>query len=143
MRGVTMRRRTISITDIDRKRLEDLIAAARPRPDAREGSLNALQGELRRARIVPLSRMPEDVITMNSVVRLRDLDSGETETYTLVFPSDADVSLQRISVLAPVGTAILGYREGDVIEWQVPAGLRRLEVVEVVHQPGRVEAHPV
>ena len=138
-----MARRTIIITDTDRRTLAGLIAAARSRPGAREDDLKALEGELRRARIVPQSRMPEDVITLNSVVRLYDVDSGETETYTLVLPADADLSLGRISVLAPIGTAVLGYREGDVIEWPVPAGLRRIEVVEVVHQPGRAEARPV
>ena len=74
---------------------------------------------------------------MNSVVRLRDLDSGETEEYELVYPADADMAHNRISVLAPIGTAILGYRLGDVIEWPVPAGLRRLRVEEVLYQPER------
>ena len=77
---------------------------------------------------------------MNSVVRLRDLDSGETEEYELVYPADADVSLNRISILAPIGTAILGYRLGDVIEWPVPAGLRRFRVDEVLYQPERAGA---
>ena len=74
---------------------------------------------------------------MNSSVRLRDLDSGETEGYELVEPTDADMTFDRISVLAPIGTAILGYRLGDVIEWPVPAGLRRLRVEEILDQPER------
>jgi regulator of nucleoside diphosphate kinase len=74
---------------------------------------------------------------MHSVVRLRDLDSDETLACALVYPSDADDTRDRISVLAPIGTAILGYRVGDVIEWPVPAGLRRLRVEEVVSQPER------
>ena len=133
----------IIITDTDRARLEGLIESARTYNGAREDYLSAVERELKRARIVPESRMPRDAIAMHSVVRLRDLDSGETETYTLVFPDDADLSLNRISVLAPVGTASLGYREGDVIEWKVPAGLRRLEVIKVVHQAEHAEAHPV
>jgi regulator of nucleoside diphosphate kinase len=86
-------------------------------------------------------RLPSDVIAMNSVVRLRDLDTNETETYTIVFPQDADVSRQRISIFAPVGTALLGYREGDVIEWTVPAGSRRLKVEEVLSQPDYAGVH--
>jgi regulator of nucleoside diphosphate kinase len=74
---------------------------------------------------------------MNSKVRLRDLDTGEKETYTLVYPHEADASAGRISVLAPVGTAIVGNRVGDVIEWPVPAGLRRLKVEAVLDQPER------
>ena len=97
----------------------------------------ALEGELRRARVVPRSDVPSEVITMNSVVRLRDLDTDEVEEYELAYPAEADVAHNRISVLAPIGTAILGYRLGDVIEWPVPAGLRRLQVEEVLYQPER------
>ena len=67
----------------------------------------------------------------------RDLDLDEVEEYELVYPADADLERNRISVLAPIGTAILGYRVGDVIEWKVPAGLRRLRVEEVLYQPER------
>jgi regulator of nucleoside diphosphate kinase len=69
------------------------------------------------------------------------LDTDEIETYTLVYPQDADVSRQRLSVFAPVGTALLGYRQGDVIEWTVPAGLRRLKVEEVLSQPEYAGVH--
>jgi regulator of nucleoside diphosphate kinase len=62
------------------------------------------------------------------------------EEYELVYPADADMAHGRLSVLAPVGTAILGYRRGDVIEWPVPAGLRRLRVEEVLYQPERAGA---
>jgi regulator of nucleoside diphosphate kinase len=68
------------------------------------------------------------------------LDSDETEEYELVYPADADMAHNRISVLAPIGTAILGYRLGDVIEWPVPAGLRRIRVEEVLYQPERAGA---
>jgi regulator of nucleoside diphosphate kinase len=92
-----------------------------------------------RARVVPADEVPPDVVTMHSVVSLRDLDAGETEEYELVYPADADVANSRISVLAPIGTAVIGYRLGDVIEWPVPAGLRRLSVEGVV-QPERAGA---
>jgi regulator of nucleoside diphosphate kinase len=78
--------------------------------------------------------VPADVVTMNSEVRLMDLDSGETKVYTLVFPSQAR-SKNAVSVLAPIGTAILGYRVGSVIEWRVPRGVRRLKVLAVLYQP--------
>lgn len=71
---------------------------------------------------------------MNSEVRLKDLDSGDVKVYRLVFPTQARME-NGISVLAPIGTAILGYRVGDVIEWRVPKGIRRLQVVEVLYQP--------
>jgi regulator of nucleoside diphosphate kinase len=76
--------------------------------------------------------VPEDVVTMNSTVTLRDLDTEETETYRLVYPDRADIANQQLSVLAPAGTAILGYRVGDELRWRVPAGWRRLRIVHVV-----------
>src|SRR4051794_33047238 len=130
-----MKKRTLIISHADRENLEALIDSARRDSSVRGDYLAALEGELRRARVVAAGRVPADVVTMNSVVRLRDLDSDETEEYELVYPAEADMELNRISVLAPVGTAVLGYRVGDVIEWSVPAGLRRLLVEEVLSQP--------
>ncbi len=135
-----MKKRTLIISDADHQRLEALIDSARMDSRVREDYLAALEGELRRARVVPAGKVPADVVTMNSVVRLRDLDSDETEEYELVYPADADMAQNRISILAPIGTAILGYRLGDVIEWPVPAGLRRLRVEEVLYQPERAGA---
>ena len=132
-----MKNRIIIISDADHQRLEALIESVRCDASLRDDYLDALEGELKRARVVPQSVMPPEVITMNSVVRLRDLDSEETEEYELAYPADADMAHNRISVLAPIGTAILGYRLGDVIEWPVPAGLRRLRVEEVLYQPER------
>ena len=135
-----MKNRTILMSDVDHQYLEAWIESARYDASLREDYLTALEGELRRARVVPESDVPPEVVTMNSVVRLRDLDTDEMEEYELVYPADADVAHNRISVLAPVGTAILGYRLGDVIEWPVPAGLRRLRVEEVLYQPERAGA---
>lgn len=132
-----MKNRTIVLSDVDHERLETLIESARYDASLREDYLDALEGELMRAQVVPESEVPPEVITMNSVVRLRDMDSDETEEYELVYPMDADMAHNRISVLAPIGTAILGYRLGDVIEWPVPAGLRRVRVEEVLFQPER------
>lgn len=130
-------KRTLIISDTDHRRLEAILESARMDSRVRESSLKALEIELGRARVVPADKVPADVVTMNSVVRLRDLDSDELERYELVYPTEADMSAHRISVLAPVGTAILGYRRGDLIEWPVPAGLRRFRVEAVVHQPER------
>ncbi len=135
-----MKKRTIIISERDRQRLEALIDSARMDSRVREDYLVALGAELRRARVVPDGRVPPDVVRMSSVVRLRDLNSDETEEYELVYPADADMAHNRISVLAPIGTAILGYRLGDLVEWPVPAGLRRLRVEEVLYQPERAGA---
>jgi regulator of nucleoside diphosphate kinase len=128
-----MKKRNLIISDADRERLESLIDMARMDSRVREEYLRALEAELGRARVLTAGSVPSDVVRMNSVVRLRDLDTGEAVEHELVYPADADVARNRISVLAPVGTAILGYRVGDVIEWPVPAGLRRLQVEGVVY----------
>lgn len=139
----TMKNSPLIISDADCRRLASLIDSERMKHSVGEEQLLALAAELRRASVVPADEVPPDVVTMNSVVRLHDLDSDEVMEYQLVYPMYADMTLNRISVLAPVGTAILGYRVGDVIEWPVPSGLRRLRVEEVVSQPERaVVLHP-
>lgn len=121
-----MKKRSLIISDADRHELEALIRSARMDPQVRTDYLASLKGELSRARIVPPGEVPANVVTMNSVVRLRDMDTGETEEFELVYPWEVDAGHNRVSILAPIGTAILGYRLGDIIEWPVPAGLRRL-----------------
>lgn len=127
---------TIYITEVDRRRLEKLIELAGERGRrANHQYLATLEEELDRAETVAPRDVPADVITMRSTVRLRDLNTGEEMVYTLVFPTEANYDEGKISVLAPVGTAMLGYRVGDAIEWQVPSGLRRLKVEELLYQP--------
>lgn len=125
----------IYITESDYNRLTALIEKTRESNGVDREYLNKLEAELDRAEIVDPKRIPANVITMRSIVRLKDLVSGEENTYSLVFPTEADFSQGKISVLAPIGTAILGYKRGDTIEWTVPAGLRRLKVDQVIYQP--------
>jgi len=130
-----MNPRRIHITELDKTRLEELIAVAEHTGGHDQKDLRALAGELARAQVVPSNQVAADVVTMNSKVALRDTDSGETMTYRLVFPKDADVDAGAISVMAPVGMAILGYAVGDVVEWAVPSGSRRLSIEQVLYQP--------
>jgi regulator of nucleoside diphosphate kinase len=130
----------IYITEPDRRRLHDLIDVNRAARLDHSSYIDALERELTRAHAVEPTSVPDDVVTMNSTVRLLDLDSDEDEIYTLVYPSMADPGEHRLSVLAPVGTAIVGSRVGDVIEWPVPAGMRRLRVEDVLYQPERAGA---
>jgi len=136
MAPIMIRETTIYITEIDRQRLEKLIEIASQRDDAvNREYLRKLEHELDMAETVAPAEVPADVITMRSKVRLRDLNSGEEMIYTLVFPTETDSGNGKISVLAPIGTAMLGYRVGSVIEWQVPSGLRRIKVEEILYQP--------
>lgn len=90
-----------------------------------------LKQELERATIVPPAELPKDTVRMHSRVVWRDVDGGEEQALTLVFPSDEDWSCGRVSVLAPVGLAILGYRVGDMIHWNVPGGRTKLKILWV------------
>jgi len=128
-------KRTIYITELDMERLTKRLLESRAIPERDQGNLSRLEQELMSAEVVPADKIPHDVITMNSTVRLKDLETNTELTYTLVYPADANAGRNRISVLAPIGTALIGYRVGDVITWEVPAGLRRLQVEEVIYQP--------
>lgn len=125
----------IQITRFDLERLNKLINEAKFTEYRKSPYLEKLQLELDRAEVVSPQEVPSDVITMNSTVCLLDLDTGEEEIYTLVFPEDAELSQGKISVLAPIGTAMLGYEVGDVFEWEVPAGKRNLRVKKILYQP--------
>jgi|APDOM4702015248_1054824.scaffolds.fasta_scaffold138456_2 regulator of nucleoside diphosphate kinase len=130
-----MSERDIQITELDRKRLVTLIVDAQSGEYRGSVYLENLRGELERAQVVAPEEIPSDVVTMNSKVMLNDLDTGEEETYTLVYPENADTAQGKVSILAPIGTAMLGYRVGDVFEWEVPAGKRRLKVAKILYQP--------
>jgi len=130
-----MSEKQIYITELDLKRLKNLLADAQSSEYRGSVYLESLREELERASVVPSQKIPGTVITMNSTVRLIDLETGEPETYTLVYPENAEPGAGKISILAPVGTAMLGYAVGDVFEWEVPAGMRRLKVDVILYQP--------
>ena len=136
-----MTQRTIIVTAADRRRLGSMLDQQRELGLERRRLLDDLEHEIERAEVVEPWEVPNNVITMNSTVKLRDLDSGEEFEWTLVYPSGTNTNEGRVSVLAPVGTALIGYREGDVVEWPVPGGQIRLRVEEVLYQPERVGAY--
>lgn len=111
----------------DYKYISGLLAGVPQKND----SLQRLCRELARAVVLEPALIPTTVVGMNSRVRLQDLDSGEVEEYTLVAPDRADADQRRISLLAPIGAALIGYREGDELEWPTPGGVRRLRLLHV------------
>jgi regulator of nucleoside diphosphate kinase len=133
-----MSNRTIYITAHDMEQLKKLLGEEKDRQgygNGRGEHLKGLETELNRSIRVAAEKVAPDVITMHSKAHLIDLDSGEELVYTLVFPNEADIRQDKISVLAPIGTAMLGYRVGDMFEWPVPDGVRRLQVKDVLYQP--------
>lgn len=130
-----MKPKNIVITEADYGRLQRLIESSRRfRPRDAEHVAD-LEEELERAVVVRSGEVPHDVVTMNSRVRVQDLNSGHELVYQIVFPKDADAARNRISALAPIGTALLGYRAGTTVELQVPSGLRRFHILNVEYQP--------
>lgn len=125
----------IYITSYDMDRLKNILASPAMQSGPNKEHLVALQQELNRANIVEPKDIPADVVTMNSKFRMRDMESGEVVEYTLVFPHEADIKQNKLSVLAPIGMGLLGYKAGDVFEWAVPSGKRVLKVEEILYQP--------
>jgi regulator of nucleoside diphosphate kinase len=119
----------IYIPHDDFRRLS-ILAAAQPKTGTAD-SAPTMSDDLARATVVARELLPPGVVTVNSRVRFHDVDTGRAEEYVLTWPGRADGGVERISVLAPIGTALLGYREGDEVSWPTPGGTRRLLVVEV------------
>jgi len=129
--------RNIYVTDSDLERLERLVSGLKSSPN-----IERFKSELERAIVVPSEEIPSDVVTMNSRVIFKDLDSEEETEITLVYPSDADVNLGKISILTPVGAALLGLSVGDQINWPLPTGrIRTYKILSVLYQPEAAGQH--
>lgn len=126
---------TIQIPLEDYNVLNLLASATSSIGNAGKQRVQALRNELDRAAVLPREQMPQDVAVLGSCVTYVDLETGEKEQYTLTLPQHADVDRQRLSVLSPIGTALLGYREGDRLDWPTPGGNRRLQILRVTHPP--------
>ncbi len=126
--------RTILVTESDMKLLRTMLEFRKGSNSRDERHLEMLASELEHASVVPSEEIPPDVVTMHSRVLIEDVETGVEVAYTLEFPAAAN-KLGRLSILAPIGTALLGYKEGDVIEWPVPKGVRRVRVLAVLYQP--------
>lgn len=122
------------ITQVDFDRLKHLVDSPRYRM-THAMLIPALKERLERCRVVEPGRVPRGVVTMHSKVSVRDGDTDEVETYTLVFPKDADINEGKLSVLAPLGAELLGARAGQAIEFAAPGGTRRLKIEKVRCQP--------
>ena len=123
----------LTMTEFDLRRLDALFERIRRHvnPPARTD----LEREVERATVVKPEEIPATVVTMNSQVQVVDIDSAERRCLTLVFPAMASIDAGRVSVLAPLGTALLGSREGSQVAWVTPRGARQLRIERVVYQP--------
>jgi regulator of nucleoside diphosphate kinase len=137
-----MNSRTIHVTRQDLQRLRHVVGSAASHPALNRQHLDALTDALDRAVVVDADEISPDVIRMHTRARVRDRQSGEVEHFTLVYPWEADVQFNLISVLAPLGTALLGRREGARVRWLVPGGERELTVEEIFRHSGSAAPAP-
>ncbi|MEO8315417.1 MAG: GreA/GreB family elongation factor [Pseudomonadota bacterium] len=132
-----MRESPIFIIETDAARLRGLLATrVGSEENLDQEHLSDLASELERAVVVNEDVAPGGFVMMNSQVQVVDLHSGERRDVTLVFPTDADPASGRVSVLAPLGCALMGNRPGEIVEWEMPGGLRRLRIDKVTAPPG-------
>lgn len=130
-----MKERQIFVTENDLKRLEELMLVAESFHYRDRSDLKKLESELKRAKIVAPQKVPKNVVTMNTRLLFEDLDDGSETEITLVFPAEANFPKGKLSIFSPIGTGLLGYAEGDVIEWSVPAGTSRVRIKKILYQP--------
>jgi regulator of nucleoside diphosphate kinase len=130
-----MASRRIYITESDARRLRELLRTHRSGNAKDRENLRVLEKELSRAGLVAPDRVMPDVVTMHSRVLVEDVADGESLEVTLAFPEDADAASGRISVVAPIGAALLGYRVGDTVQFNVPRGRRTLRIKQILFQP--------
>ena len=129
----------VIMSTIDVERLENLLASL---PRVSFIGRAELEAELARATVVEPPDVPPTVVTMNSTVKFNVASSNEDFELTLVYPKDVDSSGKTISILAPIGSALLGLSQGDEIEWPKPGGgLIKVTITEIVYQPERAGAY--
>jgi len=125
----------IIISTLDRDRILQSIDKKRSTGRGVRVNLNPLLDEINRAKILTPDEMPADVVTMRSIVKLVYKNTGQIMQVQLVYPNEADLANNKISVFAPIATAILGYRKGDTVFWKVPGGEAELVIEEIIYQP--------
>jgi regulator of nucleoside diphosphate kinase len=124
---------SIILSAEDYERLSALAHVARKRMPA---LAEELADEIARARVLAKGRHPQHIVCMNSEVEFRDDTTGKVQEFTLVYPEEADISQRKVSVLTPVGTALIGLRTGRSITWETPTGEVRQLTVLAVREPG-------
>jgi regulator of nucleoside diphosphate kinase len=130
-----MAARNVYITQHDAERLQEWLQLTARNNEKDRANLLALKRELDRARLIDSHKVPPDVVTMRSRVRLVDLRTEQASVVTLSFPDDAMQMDGRVSVLAPLGAALLGCRAGQTVRFQVPGGTRTVRVEQILYQP--------
>lgn len=123
------------MTEADTRTLRMLLSRTETDDPQDRANLEVLAEEIEKATVVPGEQIAADIVTMHSRVRIVDLRTGEQRVFQLVYPHEANYAEGKISILAPIGMALLGYSAGTNITWSVPSGTRMLRIEAVEHQP--------
>ena len=125
----------IIINKLDYIRIKQWISNAKQTKTVSNSEAEKLLIELENAKIIEPEKIPSNVVTMNSIVKLIFLNNNKQVQFQLVYPNEANLKENKISIFSPVATALIGYSVGDIIEWIVPAGLTKIKIDEIVYQP--------
>ena len=123
------------INSLDYARIKKCISDAKLFKSVSSAEAKKLLKELNDAQIVEPEAIPANVVTMNSIVKLIFLNNNKQIQFQIVYPENANIKENKISIFSPIATALIGYKTGDEIEWIVPAGLTKIRIDEIIYQP--------
>ena len=122
-----METKTLSLSKSDFKLLKEHLEKSNMSTYNKE----KLQTELKEATIYSEEDLPSDVVCLKSEARIANIKTGKEFTFKLVMPEEANIKVQKVSVFAPIGIALFGYRTGDSISWEMPDGIQEFKILEV------------
>lgn len=125
----------ITLNSLDCSRIQRCIKDAMRVNSISSREAASLVKELNSATIVDPEQIPSNIVTMNSIVNISFLNTSKQVRFQIVYPEDANVKENKISIFSPIATALIGYKVGDEIEWIVPAGVTSIRIDEIVYQP--------
>ena len=125
----------VTLTKNDYTRIYKAITDAKNSKTINSNETEKLLSELSKAEIVPSEKIDKDVVTMNSEVKLFFENTQKEQSFKIVYPQDANLKENKISIFSPIATALIGYRIGDEIEWIVPGGMTKIKIVDLIYQP--------
>ena len=125
----------LTINKLDYLRIKKAIDNAKQVKSINAAEAAGLMKELDSAKIVEPEKIPADVVTMNSIVKISFLNATRQVRFQIVYPGEANLKEHKISIFSPIATALIGYKVGDEVEWIVPAGPTKIKIDEILYQP--------
>ena len=125
----------VTLTKNDYTRIYKAITDAKNSKTINSNEAEKLLSELSKAEIVPSEKIDKDVVTMNSEVKLFFENTQKEQSFKIVYPQDANLKENKISIFLPIATALIVYKIGDEIEWIVPGGMTKIKIVDLIYQP--------